>query len=248
MKWRYNMEYKSLTTPAAEGGTVTTTATHRIHTFTSSGIFTVNKSMNVEALVVAGGGGNGTGVTGGGGAGGLIYNSSFPVLQQLYSVVVGNGGVGDQKGFNSTFSTLDAVGGGQGGGGGSDNNGRNGGSGGGGSTDNLHSSASGGAGSAGQGYAGGSVSGTRSGGGGGGAGAAGGLVPLIPVLLAEMDYHIIFLGQLLIMLVAVEVVDFILAALVEWVAAVLVELVSLIMLARMVQQIQVEVLAEAGLI
>ena len=169
-----NYDIKSLTTPAATGGTVTTTATYRIHTFTSSGTFITNKSMNVEVLVVAGGGGNGTGETGGGGAGGLIYNSSFAVLQHSYPVVVGTGGTGDQKGLDSTFSTLDAIGGGQGGEAGDDNNGRFGGSGGGGSTDNLHYSASGGVGTAGQGYAGGSVSGNRSGGGGGGAGAAGG--------------------------------------------------------------------------
>ena len=47
------MVYKSLAIPAAEGGTVTTSSGYRIHTFTLSGTFTVNKPMNVEVLVVA---------------------------------------------------------------------------------------------------------------------------------------------------------------------------------------------------
>lgn len=106
------MEYKSLTPPAATGGTITTTATHRIHTFTSSETFTSYKSMNIEVLVVAGGGG---GSQSGGGAGGLIYNSSFAVSPQSYPVTVGNGGAAGfhtaDDGQNSVFSIITAIGG-----------------------------------------------------------------------------------------------------------------------------------------
>ena len=43
------------------GGTITTSGSYTIHTFTSSGTFTTGKSGNVELLVVGGGGGGGGG-------------------------------------------------------------------------------------------------------------------------------------------------------------------------------------------
>jgi cysteine-rich repeat protein len=126
---------------SATGGTVTQDGNYKIHTFTSSGTFTVTGSCNAEVLVVAGGGSGGGGhyVGGGGGAGGLIYNSSFPLTAQNYNVVVGQGGYNAAKelgvnGQNSVFSTLVAVGGG-GGGENDQRPGLNGGSGGGGSGD-----------------------------------------------------------------------------------------------------------------
>ena len=74
---------------AATGGTETTTTigsdTYRIHTFTSSGTFTVTSgSKNVEYLIIAGGGGGGGHSSegyyndggGGGGAGGYRTNVS----------------------------------------------------------------------------------------------------------------------------------------------------------------------------
>ena len=51
------------------GGTVTQVGGYKIHTFTSSGTFTLNSGGDVEYLVVAGGGGAGSG---GGGAGGML--------------------------------------------------------------------------------------------------------------------------------------------------------------------------------
>lgn len=179
------MTYKSLTNPAAEGGTVTTSGVYRIHTFTSSGIFTTNKSMNVEVLVVAGGGSGGKSYRfdyaggGGGGAGGLVYNSAFAVTPQVYAVTVGAGGAtqttADSRGFNgsnSSFSTITAIGGGGGGEAPTNQIGGNGGSGGG----SAFNTSTPGLGTSGQGNNGGIVTGGINDGGaeGGGAGAVGG--------------------------------------------------------------------------
>ena len=143
---------------------------------------------SVEVLVVAGGGGGGANHAGGGGAGGLIYNTSYPVVQgTAISVTVGNGGskstnytttaAGD--GQNSVFGALTAIGGG-GGGNRRDSGtaglefGRSGGSGGGGGgqgTDDTPTN-TGGSGRTGQGNRGGTAS-FHAGAGGGGAGGPG---------------------------------------------------------------------------
>ena len=57
------------------GGTETTYGDYKVHTFLTSGTFTVTSAGNIDVLVVAGGGG-GTGSGnrwgGGGGVGGLV--------------------------------------------------------------------------------------------------------------------------------------------------------------------------------
>jgi len=106
----------------ATGGTITTVGNYKVHTFNSSGTFTINKATVIEILVVAGGGSGGEGHGGGGGGGGMIYNPTFAILSQSYSVIVGNGGAASQtgvnscgyKGGNSVFSTLTSIGGGYG--------------------------------------------------------------------------------------------------------------------------------------
>lgn len=107
---------------SATGGTITTDGDYKVHTFTSSGTFTVTGgSGNVEVLVVAGGGSGGGSTAGGGGAGGLIHDSAFAVTTQSYSVIVGDGGAqstqqtSGNNGQNSVFGTLTATGGGGGG-------------------------------------------------------------------------------------------------------------------------------------
>jgi hypothetical protein len=128
---------------AATGGTITTSGDFKIHTFNSSGTFTVTNAGNacgsntVDHLVVAGGGGGGgaggpsNGTAGGGGAGG--YRESFPnpatgglpVSAQAYPITVGagaSGGGGNPNGASaaggvgstSTFSTITSAGGGGG--------------------------------------------------------------------------------------------------------------------------------------
>jgi len=168
------------TTIFATGGSVTTSGSFKIHTFTTVGTttFTLTSpaSITAEVLVVAGGGGGGYDDGGGGGAGGVIYRQSFAITSGSYTITLGNGGtsgtygVDGGNGGNTTFSSLTAIGGG--GGATSSGNGKNGGSGGG----VGWGASTPGTGTAGQGNAGG---GGTSGpnycaGGGGGAGGVGG--------------------------------------------------------------------------
>ena len=78
----------------ATGGTLTTDGSDNIHTFTSSGTFTVTGSKTMQILIVAGGGGGGAGRGGGGGGGGLIYESAQLVGGGIFNVTVGAGGSG----------------------------------------------------------------------------------------------------------------------------------------------------------
>ena len=116
---------------AATGGTITTSGDFKIHTFTSSGTFTVTASgtsagsNTVDYLVVAGGGGGagfgGCGLGGGGGGAGG-YRESFPnpatggtpVIAQAYPITVGAGGGASVSGSNSIFSSITSAGGGRG--------------------------------------------------------------------------------------------------------------------------------------
>jgi hypothetical protein len=173
----------------ATGGSVSTITengvTYRVHTFTSSGNLTVQKTGSVEVLVVAGGGSAGAALyhSGGGGAGGLIYKGDYQIENNsTITVTVGAGGVAPttegsrgNNGNNSVFGTLTAIGGG---GGGTYQNatGLNGGSGGGGGAENGVFGA-GGQGTAGQGFDGGDYNGdagsSKNSGGGGGAAQVG---------------------------------------------------------------------------
>ena len=186
----------TLTTTAVvlpSGGTVTTSGSYRIHTFTSSGDFVNTLSnLSVQYLVIAGGGGGGVanGGGGGGGAGGYRINTgemsgrrssseaAMTINPGTFPVVVGAGGAGNVHGggnggpgvagSNSSFNSIVSNGGGYGGGN-ANRPGGGGGSGGGAGRDNQTR----GAGTAGQGGDGGrgASSGSRnSGGGGGGAG------------------------------------------------------------------------------
>jgi hypothetical protein len=160
----------------ADGGNyVDTTNGYRIHTFTTSGTFTVNvnaTNKTFQVLVVAGGGGGGIRHGGGGGAGGVVYNSAFAVAKGVYTITIGGGGGGDTKGSNSSFSSITASGGGSGNGPGVNANGGSGGGGQGGT---------GGTGISGQGNNGGNgtsggpyAEASYTGGGGGGGGGVGG--------------------------------------------------------------------------
>ena len=107
---------------SATGGTITTSGSYTIHTFTSSGTFTPNGSYEVEYLIVAGGGGGGYNYGGGGGAGGVLTDTGVAVTAQAYTVTVGEGGAGGTggngtDGGDSSFAGATATGGGAGGGG-----------------------------------------------------------------------------------------------------------------------------------
>ena len=179
---------------APTGGTITTVAGRRIHTFTSVGTTSITFLVPVTAqiLVVAGGGGGGGCGTnnqtgGGGGAGELYYNASYSIPAGTYTVTVGAGGtrgVGSgstggtpTNGGDSIFGTIDCNGGGRGGafGGGLDNGG-SGGSGGGssrGGSGGASVKTAAGSGNSGGNSGGSLASGTAGGGGGGGAGGTG---------------------------------------------------------------------------
>ena len=122
----------------ATGGTITTSGDFKIHTFTSSGTFTVTNagqasgSNSVDYLVVAGGaagGGFENAAASGGGAGGMRYSfpnpatGGLPVSAQAYPITVGAGGTqplnqhySGGNGANSVFSSVTSTGGGGGGG------------------------------------------------------------------------------------------------------------------------------------
>jgi hypothetical protein len=102
--------------------------TFKVHTFTSSGVFTVQSgNSSIDALIVAGGGSGGAhACPAGGGAGGLVYKSGISVFGGDYNIIVGAGGprtfsqnspYGYQTGYqgaNSSAFGLTAIGGGGG--------------------------------------------------------------------------------------------------------------------------------------
>lgn len=171
----------------ATGGTITTDGNFKVHTFTSSGTFTITGgSGSVDSLVVGGGGGAGGSVGGGGGAGRVIYTAPGATYGTgSYTVTVGAGGAGGapasngSNGSSSAFDSITAAGGGGGGAYNANGNATNGSGGGaGGSSDGVVDT--GGAAGLALSNAGGDNNGSSSGNnpsaGGGGAGAAGGTV------------------------------------------------------------------------
>jgi prepilin-type N-terminal cleavage/methylation domain-containing protein len=174
----------TVTPVVATGGTITNDGRYRIHTFTTSGTFTVTTAGDVEVLVVGGGGGGGGRHAGGGGAGGVTYVPFFNTVAQPYSITIGAGGTAAPyggrggNGGNSVFSNITSIGGGGGGGysdGGATVNGCSGGSGGGGAGAFGLPGGNGtyGVGTVGQGNSGGMTIQNYIGGGGGGAGTTG---------------------------------------------------------------------------
>jgi len=181
-------DWQGLAEQQNTGGTISTSGGYKIHTFTSSGIFTMTNIGQVDYLVVAGGGGGGAGVAGGGGAGGFL-TGNISLGPGAYTVTVGGGGVGGihsnthrgTSGDNSSIETratlIVANGGGAGASsqqGGPGLGALSGGSGGGGSyyadSPNIKSGNSG---TSGQGNNGGNANSVQNGAGGGGAGSAG---------------------------------------------------------------------------
>ena len=178
---------------APTGGTITTVAGQRIHTFTSVGTTSITflVPVTVQVLVVAGGGGGGGCGTnnqtgGGGGAGELYYNASYSIPAGTYTVTVGAGGTrglgsgtsggSPTSGGDSIFGTIDCNGGGYGGANGGKDSGAAGGSGGGasrGSSGGASVKTAAGFGNIGGDSAGSLAGGSAGGGGGGGAGGAG---------------------------------------------------------------------------
>lgn len=89
------------------GGVIVETPTYRLHAFLSSGTFYTDSSVTADVLVVGGGGAGGgsygdqdTG-KGGGGAGGVVYRQGYTITAGTYTVIVGAGGPGMPRGWNS---------------------------------------------------------------------------------------------------------------------------------------------------
>ena len=103
-------------------GSVTTSGSDTIITFTEDGTFTPTSSFSVQYLVIGGGGGASYDRAGGGGAGGFLTGNST-LSSGTYPITVGTGGLGGGKtgvdggnsGVDSTFNGLTAYGGGRGG-------------------------------------------------------------------------------------------------------------------------------------
>lgn len=173
---------RGVSTTTLSGGTVTTSGSYRIHTFTSTDILIVNQPTLVEYLIVGGGGGGGSLLTaitthagGGGGAGGML-TGTMQIEPGEYVIAVGAGGPANTSGADSSFYGIVANSGGHGGypstsGGFTTSQGMAGASGGGSSNYSYVGTNPGGQGTAGQGNDGGT--GTTAAGGGGGASAAG---------------------------------------------------------------------------
>ncbi len=96
---------------SATGGTITTSGNDKIHTFTSSGTFTITSGSGNATILVVGSGGNGgsandplTGGAGGGG-GGAASESTHTLATQAYAVTVGGG----TSSFGSLVSRVSGV-------------------------------------------------------------------------------------------------------------------------------------------
>lgn len=181
LSWRTMGLYDGRSTPSlASGGTITQISlggmNYTVHTFRSTGTFSILGTLNIEYLVIAGGGGGGVGRAGGGGGGGFV-EGAMSLSGGSYTITVGLGGtaaVNDQQGGdggNSSIGALVTAIGGGGGGGWITNAGRPGGSGGGASSGGTASGTRlGGAATAGTGQTGSANFDSQYGGGGGGAG------------------------------------------------------------------------------
>lgn len=153
---------------SATGGTITTSGNYKIHTFSSSGTFTVSAAPSgkfIDFIIVAGGGGADLAAAqfAAGGAGGVVEKLAQSISTGSFSVTVGAGGAFSTSGDNSLFKGETAIGGGRGN---SSGVGFSGGSGGGGTSGGAAlqpSSASGGYGFGGGTYGGGGAGSAASG-------------------------------------------------------------------------------------
>jgi hypothetical protein len=95
----------------ATGGTLSVVGSYNVHTFTTTGTFTVDFTGStdklVEVLVVGGGGGGGID-QGGGGGGSEITTSSWQVTSPSasYLATVGGGGATGAYGANSSITVI----------------------------------------------------------------------------------------------------------------------------------------------
>jgi hypothetical protein len=115
---------------SASGGTITTDGDYKVHTFTSSGTFTLTTISGatrvlVQVMILGGGGGGGFYLGGGGGSGAML-ETEVSMSAGSYTVTVGAGGTAVNSGFTysgngglssitGSLVSLNANGGGAGG-------------------------------------------------------------------------------------------------------------------------------------
>ena len=84
----YDARYQFI---SASGGTIVTSGSFKIHTFTGSADFIVHRPGFADLFLVAGGGGGGRGggipAGAGGGAGGVVDLTSY-ITSSTYSIVI----------------------------------------------------------------------------------------------------------------------------------------------------------------
>jgi len=147
----------------ATGGTITTDATYRYHTFTGLGTFTVTAGGLVDILLVGSGSQGAQNSAGGAGAGGLVVQNDISISPASYTCTIpaGGNGLNTENGYQTSLFGFTAEAGAIASTRGSDNS--------------YTSTVTPAAGVAGQGNRGGAnLIRTSAGGGGGGAGSVGG--------------------------------------------------------------------------
>lgn len=109
--------HKIVTEPivtSASGGTITTDGDYKVHTFTSSGTFTLTTISGatrvlVQVMILGGGGGGGFYLGGGGGSGAML-ETEVSMSASAYTVTVGAGGAAVNSGLtysgNGGFSSI----------------------------------------------------------------------------------------------------------------------------------------------
>ena len=110
----YNIQLDLQPGLVATGGTITTAAGYKIHTFTGAGTqtFAVTGTGTVEYMVIGGGGGGGTDMGGGGGAGGYLAGSTT-FNSGNYTVTIGAAGRGALGYYGGqSLATIDSSSGG----------------------------------------------------------------------------------------------------------------------------------------
>jgi len=95
---------------SATGGSITTSGSYNIHSFTNVGTttFTVTSAITIDYIVVAGGGSGGVGRGGGGGAGGVLAGTTT-LASGSYTITVGEGGASvfnDNQGNDGGSSSI----------------------------------------------------------------------------------------------------------------------------------------------
>ena len=92
------------------GGTETTVGNTKVHTFLSTGTFTVTSGTGqIDCLVVGGGGGNpNVNYNYGAGAGGMVVQNGVTVTKGAFTVTIGAGGNAHPDGSGTNSSIVDS--------------------------------------------------------------------------------------------------------------------------------------------